>query len=89
MVFEFLPIDKTCDMPHAGESWAISERVDESQVDGSGARAAWAKEMALKFDAEMERGGRCSDGNRRGSMGIMIGELSSLFYSNWEDIRWV
>lgn len=68
LFFEYFPTDKICAVPHEAMSFAnrgqyqnvlVSPRWTDPAHDE--ACATWAKETALKFDAEMERGKRDGD----------------------------
>lgn len=102
VAFEFLPIDKICDVPHAATAFANRGQYQNAMMSPKWtdpahdeACVAWAKEMALKFDAEMERGKREGDIRMEiegvGQYGNYDGELfiPFFFFKNGERIfRW-
>lgn len=67
-LFEFRPTDKICAVPHAATAFANRGQYQNALViprwtDPAHDKicVAWAREMAHKFNAEMERGKRDGD----------------------------
>lgn len=86
ILFEFLPTDKICAVPHAATAFAnrgqyqnvlVSPKWTDPAFDE--VSTAWAKEIALKFDAEMERG------KREGDIKMEVEGVGQ--YGNYDDLH--
>lgn len=96
LLFEFLPTGKICAVPHGATAFANRGHYQNAVVNPKWTDpahdevcAVWAKEMALKFDVEMERGKREGDVKVEvegvGQYGNHDGRVSSLLSKEIED----